>query len=685
VDESGRLGSRWHDRTISAGARLLAWLRAPIDAPSERSESAQATDAELPVFAGLSRHDARPDAPVDHAQAEAAVRHRAAASLRFLARASAELSETLNYDETLSRVTHLAVPELADWCTVDLMDDDGTIHRVAAAHVDPARESLLHETLRQFPIHLDEPRGVATALRTGESQIQPTITDEEVRTVARDRRHLQILQELRPRSHLIVPLISHGKRLGALSLLYSADSGRRYSRADIPLAEDLARRCAQAVENAQLYRAASEAEDRAGRLNVELERRVQQLRDANERLQAEMSERQIAQERVQEANLQLEHALDEVGKAQDVLRRQERLRALGELASGIAHDFNNALGMIVGFAELLLADPRALDDAESARGKIRLIHSAAIGAGAVVSRLRDLYRPREEHVPIQPVQLNDVIAQAISLTQPRWRDQAQAAGRQIRVESDVQPLPTVDGIHAELRDALANLILNATDAMPSGGTLTIRSRVEHSWVVIEIADTGIGMSPEVSARIFEPFFTTKGEHGTGLGLALVRGTVERHQGHIDVESAEGQGTTFTIRVPIGVTRTRPAPPLVIAPRQSLRVILAEDEPSLRRILASYLQIDGHEATVVADGHEALAAFAPGAFDLVITDRAMPEVNGDQVASEVKRLAPGTPVIMLTGLGDLMHDMAEQPEGVDLVVGKPVTLAGFREAIARVTA
>jgi signal transduction histidine kinase len=535
-------------------------------------------------------------------------------------------------------------------------------------------------------MRLEEPRGVAVALRTGESLIQPIITDDEVRTVARDRRHLQILQGLRPRSHLIVPLISHGKRLGALSLLYSADSGRRYSRADIPLAEDLARRCAQAVENAQLYRAASEAEERVRRLNAELERRVSQLREANGRLQAEMAERQLAQEQLQEANVQLERALEDVGKAQDVLRRQERLRALGELASGIAHDFNNALGMIVGFAELLLADPAALRDQEDARGKIRLIHSAAIGAGAVVSRLRELYRPRDEAVPFQPVQLNDVIAQAISLTQPRWRDQAQAAGHEIRVETELRPLPTVDGIHAELREALTNLILNAADAMPDGGTLTLRSRVEDGQVVVEIADTGVGMPPEVSARIFEPFFTTKGEGGTGLGLALVQGTVERHHGQIAVTSVEGRGTTFTICLPIGQAAAAQATPaLLVAPIRSLRVVLAEDEPSLRRILASYLQIDGHQATVVEDGRAALATFRPGEVDLVITDRAMPDVNGDQVASEVKRQAPGTPVIMLTGLGDLMRDLDQQPDGVDLVIGKPVTLAAFREAIARVTA
>jgi signal transduction histidine kinase len=568
---------------------------------------------------------------------------------------------------------------------VDLLEADGTIHRVAAAHADPAKEPLLHETLEQFPMHLDEPRGVAIALRTGESLIQPTITDEEIRTVARDRRHLQILQSLRPTSHLIVPLISHGKRLGAVSLLYSADSGRRYTRADIPLAEDLARRCAQAVENARLFRAASEAKERVSGLNAELEERVDELRETNRALELEMGERQLAEEQLLEANLQLESALDEIREAQEVIRRQERLRALGQLASGVAHDFNNALGMIVGFAELLLADPGALDNQEAARRTIRLIHSAAMGAGAVVSRLRELYRPPDREQPHQPVQLNDVIAQAISLTQPRWRDQAQASGRQIQVETDLQPLPTVDGIHTELREALANLILNATDAMPTGGTLAIRSRVAGDLVVIQVSDTGVGMSPEVRERAFEPFFTTKGEQGTGLGLALVRGIVDRHSGEIDLESGPGQGTTFTIRLPVGIASTAEAAQADGTPARGLRVLLAEDEPSLRRILASFLQIDGHRAVTVEDGQKALDAFAPDELDLVITDRAMPVLNGDQLALEVKRLSPKTPVIMLTGLGHLMHEIEEQPPGVDLVVPKPVTLAAFRAAIAQVTA
>jgi len=564
------------------------------------------------------------------------------------------------------------------------MEADGQIHRVAVAHVDPAKEALLHETLRQLPIRLDEPRGVAIALRTGQALIERSIADEEVQAVAHDRRHPAMLRELRPRSYLIVPLISHGRRLGALSLLYSADSGRRYSEGDIPLAEDLARRCARAVENAQLFRAASEAEERVSLLNAELQTRLAELRRAVDAQQTEMTERKRAQEQVVNANRQLQQALRDVEAAQTTIRRQERLRAVGELASGIAHDFNNALSMIVGFAELMLIDPSVLAAPDQAREKVRLIHSAAMGAGAVVSRLRELYRPREENVPFEAVQLNDVIAQAISLTQPRWRDQAQAAGRHIRVETDLKDVPTVDGVHSELREALSNLILNAVDAMPSGGALTISSRPEAAHIVVEVRDTGIGMSGEVRGRIFEPFFTTKGESGTGLGLALVYGIVDRHAGEIDVASTEGNGTTFTIRLPIGAVGAKPEPPPAPPARRTLRVLLAEDEPSLRRILASYLQIDGHETILAPDGRQALDVFDPSTIDLVITDRAMPEMNGDQLAAEVRQRAPSTPIIMLTGLGGLMQDLKERPFGVDLVVAKPVTLATFRAAIATVT-
>ena len=433
--------------------------------------------------------------------------------------------------------------------------------------------------------------------------------------------------------------------------------------------------------HAALERARAELEER-------VEQRTAELLQANQALQAEVSVREQAQAQLLESNRQLEIALADVSQAQTALVRQERLRALGELASGITHDFNNALGMIVGFAELLLADPNAMSEPEEALAKVRLIHSAAMDAGSVVARLREFYRPRSDHEELHPIQLNDVIAQAVSLTQPRWRDQAHLSGRDIQVILDLHQIPLVDAIAAELREVVANLILNAVDAMPAGGTLTVHSHAEDEHAIVKVADSGTGMAPEVRDRIFEPFFTTKGESGTGLGLAVVHGIITRHGGQIEVTSEEGQGTTFTIRLPISTSGDVQAPASAdVISSRGLRVLLAEDEPALRRILVSYLQIDSHTVIAAPDGREALAAFRANTsaeadtFDLVITDRAMPDINGDQLAAEITRLSPETPVLMLTGLGELMNDTDERPFGVDFVVGKPVGLADLRRSIA----
>ena len=412
------------------------------------------------------------------------------------------------------------------------------------------------------------------------------------------------------------------------------------------------------------------------------------IRDVSPRVQME--------ERLREANSRLEQALADVQHTQEVMLRQERLKALGQLASGIAHDFNNALSMIIGFTELLLSDTDEREDDKKRRSHLHLIHSAAQDAVGVVGRLREFSRPTKSSAELPPVQINDIVAQAISLSQPRWRDQAQASGQTIQVTAELGQVPAIGGRSSELRQALTNLIINAVDAMPSGGTLTLRTCLEtaadkgvgEQMVVVEVADTGTGMPPEVRDRIFDPFYTTKGDRGTGLGLAMVHGIVEQHHGQISVQSEVGKGTTFTMRfrplpeqVESAVVAARPAPPRV----RGLRVLLTEDEPSLRQILTSYLRVDGHAIEAAGNGREALAKFRPDAFDLVITDRAMPEMGGDQLAAELERRGSTTPVIMLTGLGDLMNEVGERPEGVDLVVAKPVTLAELRAAVVMVTA
>jgi PAS domain S-box-containing protein len=404
------------------------------------------------------------------------------------------------------------------------------------------------------------------------------------------------------------------------------------------------------------------------------------IRDATSRVRT--------QEELRKANQSLTQALEDSQKAQELILRQERLRALGQLASGIAHDFNNSLSMIIGFTELLLTTPSLIDEPDTLRSNLHLIHSAAQDAANVVSRLREFSRPSAESDALPPAQVNDLIAQAISMTQPRWRNQAQASGRTIRVVTELHQVPHVAGRDGELREMLTNLVINAVDAMPAGGTLTLRSKQVGERVAVEISDTGTGMPPEVKAQIFDPFYTTKGEQGTGLGLAMVKGIVARHNGEIEVDSEPGQGTTFRIYLPISEDMAAlagaPAPALP-EPRRAhdLRVLLAEDEPSLRLILASYLKIDGHSVEVAANGREALAKFQPNGFDLVVTDRAMPEMGGDQLAAQIKQVDPETPIIMLTGLGELMNEVGELPPGVDLVIPKPVTLAALRRAAVTV--
>jgi CheY-like chemotaxis protein len=183
----------------------------------------------------------------------------------------------------------------------------------------------------------------------------------------------------------------------------------------------------------------------------------------------------------------------------------------------------------------------------------------------------------------------------------------------------------------------------------------------------------------------EPFFTTKAEHGTGLGLAMVYGAVQRHRGTLSVESEPGAGTTVTLRLPIAHRASaRRAPGRARNGRsRPLRILLAEDEPSVRRVLVEYLQSDGHAVEAVSDGRTAAGRFQAADFDLVVTDRAMPGMAGDQLAATVKHHSPATPVLMLTGVGELMHKAGECPAGVDLVLAKPVTLAALRQSVRNV--
>jgi signal transduction histidine kinase len=396
-----------------------------------------------------------------------------------------------------------------------------------------------------------------------------------------------------------------------------------------------------------------------------------------------LTRRRRAEQDLRAANRELEKALRELKATQQHVIQQERLRAIGEMASGIAHDFNNTLTPILGFSDLLLEKPGVLENREQARKFLGFLRTSAQDAASVVARLRQFYRPLDKNEEFPVIDLNSVITQSISLTEPKWRRQAQADGITIQVESKLQSIPPIAGDESALREVLTNLIFNAVDAMPTGGTITLETESDAGQAIIRVRDTGTGMTEAVRQRCLEPFFSTKGERGTGLGLSMVYGIIERHRGKIDVESVPGEGTTFIVRLPLAdPAMEKVTTPLEPKSKTVLKVLVVDDESRVREVITAYLRAEGHSVTTAASGREGIEQFRAQPFDMVVTDRAMPEMSGDQMASLIKQLRPEVPVVLLTGFGALIEVTGSQPKDVDVVLSKPITLGALRKTIDR---
>ena len=388
---------------------------------------------------------------------------------------------------------------------------------------------------------------------------------------------------------------------------------------------------------------------------------------------------------LQEQNKRLERLIEDVQRA-DLALNTNQSGALGEMVVGIAHDLNNWLTPIVGFSEMLLVNAAVADDKEKTNLFLNNINSSAREAARSVQQLTrycQLGRERGEDILID---LNQVIEQCILLTRPRWKSQSEAKGIYIKVETDLEDIPSIMAKDHEIREVMAVLIFNAIEALHKGGTITIATRLDGDRIVLEVRDNGVGMSDEVKAQCLEPFYTTKGDENPGLGLPLVFGIVHRYHGSIDIESSPGEGSAFIIRlmaadesegdlaVPDG---DEEIVEVIIEP---LGILLVDDQPEVTDALQELLQVDGHHTEVFHNGLRALEAFEPGKFELVITDRAMPEMNGHELAAIIKKRSPETPIIMLTGFGDLMKDADELSDHVDLILGKPIELDVLRSAL-----
>ena len=401
---------------------------------------------------------------------------------------------------------------------------------------------------------------------------------------------------------------------------------------------------------------------------------------------------------------ELEAAIEQLTQAQTQIVKSERLRAVGELASGVAHDFNNTLAAILGQVILLQARlERGAVASEELRRCLYLLERAALDGAEIVRRIRRS-TSSDEDAPFVSVDLNRVIEQVLETTRPRWKDQAEAEGLRITVVRRLTPVPPVLGNASELREALTNLLFNALDAMPTGGTIMIGTTavpctavpamaaasagLTDECVQLAVSDTGVGMSPAVQARLFEPFFTTKGDRGTGLGLSMVYGIVCRHQGSIAVDSVVGAGTTITLCLSAASAAASEALPSVAPPSSepgSLRVLVIDDEPVLAEVLGHLLHGLGHTAVMTASSVEGLARFVAEPFDILLTDLSMSQMSGWEVAAAAKAHDPACPVILVTGWDETAGAETLEGTGVDLVLAKPYTLVQLRQSLAHARA
>ncbi len=378
-----------------------------------------------------------------------------------------------------------------------------------------------------------------------------------------------------------------------------------------------------------------------------------------------------------------------LGSIRDIMQ-QERLRALGQMSSGVAHDINNALSPVALYTQSLLEQEKDLSP--HLRSYLETVKRVVDDITATVTRMRDFSRKRESGMALQPVNLNHLAQHVIDLTRARWSDMQQQQGGVIEVKAILDPdLPAIMGAESEIREALTNLIFNAVDAMASGGTLTVATGTvalaqgPPRHVYIEVRDTGAGMDAETRRRIFEPFFTTKGERGTGLGMAMVYGVVQRHSAEIEIDSAPGAGTVarliFLARTPMAAdAAAKKAAPSA----KPLRILIADDDPFVLDSMQAVLELDGHTVAIAGGGQEAVDAVrgAKSRFDVVISDLGMPHVDGNQVARAVKSASPATRVVLLTGWGRRMTADGAMPQNVDFLLSKPPDLNELRAVLAR---
>lgn len=356
-------------------------------------------------------------------------------------------------------------------------------------------------------------------------------------------------------------------------------------------------------------------------------------------------------------------------REREALLHEERMHAMGVLASGVAHDLNHVLNVI----SLRVATLRADQTLGGARRTLDGLARVVADAARIVARLQDLARKRRDR-PDHPVDVTAVLNGAMEMA----RTEAELAG--VGIDADVPPLPLVRGSAAELAHVFGSLLLHAREETPEAGVIRVQARHGRGLVCVSITDGGPGLRDEDAARIFDPFSGVGGE--AALGLSVAWGVMNRLGGSISATSSPGQGTTLWLNFPVALSLRREPPRKIVPAQEGRRVLIVDDEQDNLEVLCQVLEMEGQQVQTARSGPQAVARFERGErFDLVLCDVGMPQMSGWSVAREIRRLAPETPVWMLTGWANEIGDSDPRRQLVRGVLAKPLDLDRLRALLS----